>query len=259
MTFAQEETLKDLKLYVATPCYDEGVRLGYHNSVQLFSSWASQYLEVTFSYTGKESLIQRGRNTLAHRFLATDYTHFLFIDADIAFQPHYPLELLLTGKDIIGGTYPKKNLNWTNIEKAVKAGVKAEYLRYCAGDFAHGWAGEGKKTLNRLVPVETDYLPTGFLLVSRRVFEGMIQAHPDRWYDLGYPNLNKIYEFFAVEIQNHKLLSEDYWFCVEAKKLGFQPYLAPWIDLAHMGSFSYEGQLGPSNGVFPKSWLKEPK
>jgi len=42
-------------------------------------------------------------------------THFLFIDADITWDPHDILKLLMADKPIVGGIYPIKNYQWNKI------------------------------------------------------------------------------------------------------------------------------------------------
>ena len=64
-----------------------------------------------------ESLIARARNYCAHMFLQSDATHFMFIDADIEFDPLDVLSLMSlcdegTDKDIVCGVYPKKHIAW---------------------------------------------------------------------------------------------------------------------------------------------------
>ena len=48
-----------------------------------------------------ESLIQRGRNLLASQFMGGNYSHLMFIDADIKFNPADILKMIEADKDII--------------------------------------------------------------------------------------------------------------------------------------------------------------
>ncbi|NBO87112.1 MAG: hypothetical protein EBV00_02995, partial [Burkholderiaceae bacterium] len=67
--------------------------------------------DMSFSSMFNESLIQRGRNALAHQFMKTKCTHLLFIDADIKFDANDIIPMVLADKDIICGIYPKKEIN----------------------------------------------------------------------------------------------------------------------------------------------------
>ena len=59
---------------------------------------------------------------------------------------------------------------------------------------------------------------------------------------------DKITEYFACSIEEgtNRLLSEDYHFCMVARKHGFKVYAAPWVHLGHMGSYLFEGGLLPA-------------
>ena len=70
---------------------------------------------------GNESLITRARNTIVSQFLDREQlTHLLFIDADIAWQPETITRMLTLDEDVVAGIYPRKTLDWYNIEKYVK-------------------------------------------------------------------------------------------------------------------------------------------
>jgi hypothetical protein len=58
-------------------------------------------------------------------------------------------------------------------------------------------------------------------------------------------NGEKVNEFFAtcIEEESGLLLSEDYYFCKRAREHGFKVWAAPWVDLAHVGTYAFEGQL----------------
>lgn len=57
-----------------------------------------------------ESLVTRARNNLMAKMMTnTQATHFMFIDADIRFQPESIFQMMACDKDVIGGLYPKKH------------------------------------------------------------------------------------------------------------------------------------------------------
>ena len=123
----QKEPMTEEKkphIFVATPMYG-GMCCGYFtNSLIAMTNVMKQCgWDMSFSSMFNESLIQRGRNALVHQFLITPCTHLMFIDADIKFDPAHIPPLVHADVDIICGIYPKKEINWHGVEKAVKEGV----------------------------------------------------------------------------------------------------------------------------------------
>jgi len=63
---------------------------------------------------------------------------------------------------------------------------------------------------------------------------------------------DEITEFFTTSIEpgTERLLSEDYHFChVWRTKCGGSVHAAPWVTLAHMGSYLFEGQMTRNEGA----------
>jgi hypothetical protein len=197
-----------------------------------------------------ESLITRARNSMAHDFLETDCTHLMFIDADIGFDPSVIPPMISANKDIICGLYPKKEINWLDVEKAVKAGVPADQLANYTGAFVVNAIGD-KFTGSNSDPIEIANGGTGFMLIKREVFKAL--ADKVRYYHndvfLTTEDITKvkvIKEFFATSIDKesgNRLLSEDYHFCKIARQAGFRVWAAPWAQLSHCGTYIFSGQL----------------
>ena len=97
------EELRKKKLFVATPMYGGMSHGMYVKSCLDLQAICGQYgIEVRFSFIFNESLITRARNYLADEFLrAEGFTHMLFIDADIHFDPRDVIACLALDKDII--------------------------------------------------------------------------------------------------------------------------------------------------------------
>jgi len=116
------EDLKKSKIFVATPMYG-GMAHGLYvkSCLDLQNVMAKYGVEVKFSFLFNESLITRARNYLVDEFLRNEgFTHLLFIDSDIHFNPQDVIALLALDKDVIGGPYPKKSINWPNIAAAAR-------------------------------------------------------------------------------------------------------------------------------------------
>jgi hypothetical protein len=115
------EELKKHKLFIATPMYGGMAHGLYIKSCLDLQTTFNQYgIETKFSFLFNESLITRARNYLVDEFLRSDYTHMMFIDSDIHFSPKDVIALLALDKDVIGGPYPKKSINWGNVAHAAR-------------------------------------------------------------------------------------------------------------------------------------------
>ena len=243
------------KLFIATPMYGGMCTGAYTQSLlNLPSIMAKEDIEVLMSFMFNESLIQRARNALATAFMKSDCTHMMFIDADIRFNPHDILTMLKADKEIICGIYPKKEINWNTVKQAMDNGVDNADLKQYTGSFVVNLVGyQESVTVPVDQPVEIQNGGTGFMLIKREVFEALKQHVP--YYmndvaDLGntIQAREQIYEYFAtsIEEETERLLSEDYHFCAIYRKIGGRIYAAPWAQLAHIGTYMFEGRLIPA-------------
>jgi hypothetical protein len=241
------------KLFVATPMYGglchRQYTVGLLTSVGVFSNAG---IQMQFAYMMNESLITRARNSLAWDFLDSDCTHLMFIDADIGFNPEAIPPMIGADKDIICGMYPKKEIDWLQVERAVKAGVPANQLSQYTGAFVVNAVGDAENVEGLInQPIEISNGGTGFMIIKRRVFEDLIGKVPTYNNDMylavdGERKPKVIHEFFATSIDadsGNRLLSEDYHFCKIARQAGFKVYAAPWAQLSHCGSYIFNGQL----------------
>lgn len=237
-----------IKLLVATPMYG-GMSTGLYLSSMLGLQRAAIergiVMGTTFMYN--ESLIPRARNELAKGFLESDFTHFLFIDADIHFNGEEVLRMIDADKDVICGIYPKKEINWQLVEQAVKRGVPWDQLKHYTGAFVVNVLDPTKDTVieNPAEPYEIANGGTGMMLIKRHVLEQMVKEVPQYFKDTfaaGESGQRLIYEFFATSIEpSGRLLSEDYHFCAVWRRMGGKVWLAPWVRLAHVGTYVFEG------------------
>ena len=111
--------LREKKIFVGTPMYG-GMCLGMYTKASCdLATTATKYgMDIKFFYLFNESLITRARNYLVDEFLRSPYTHLMFIDSDINFNPQDVLALASLcneDKPIIGGPYPKKCLSLIHI------------------------------------------------------------------------------------------------------------------------------------------------
>jgi hypothetical protein len=177
----------------------------------------------------------------------------MFIDADIRWNPADIVPMIDADKDIICGIYPKKEINWHGVEQAVKDGVPVDQLKTRTGSLVVNLVDyAGTVTVPAHEPVEIWNGGTGFMLIKREVLEDLATKMPSYINDVtflsGEIKQDKIVEFFACAIEKGvgRLLSEDYYFCQEARRHGYKIHAAPWVVLGHFGSYLFEGGLLPA-------------
>ena len=165
------------------------------------------------------SLISLGRSIMLNRALVLDkeWTHVLWIDADLRFKPEYIHSMVVEDKDIIGGFYPKKGLPI---------------------DFASSPAPGGEDTENLF---ETIYVATGFMLIKRAVVEKMVEHYKEEL-AFFYQGTSEAVHLFhpIIDVESDRLfLTEDYAFCKRARDLGFRCYMSKRFELPHIGVIEY--------------------
>jgi len=242
-------------IFVATPMYGGQCTGYYTQSMLTLGPVLNQNgYDMAYSAMFNESLIQRGRNALAHGFMQRpECTHLMFIDADIKFNPQDIIKMIEADKDIICGIYPKKEINWVEVEKAVKEGVPTDRLKTRTASVVVNLKDyAGSVTVPVSEPVEIFNGGTGFMLIKRSTFETMksvVNSYNNDvlFLDGGISN-DRITEYFAcaVEPGTERLLSEDYFFCWKAREAGLKVWAAPWAQLGHFGSYLFEGGLTPA-------------
>jgi len=242
------KVLKGARILICTPCYGGMCTEGYMMSiVKLMAELSKRNITAAINTIGNESLISRARNSMASGFLRSDFTHLLFIDSDIEFEPDQVLRLLIANKDIACGAYPIKAVNYENISRQVSMNIEkisnpdfiksfgVEYATHIRNpELVNGW-------------FKTDYAATGFLLVKHNVFERILQENPNiRYFNQvdGY-NANEMFEFFPVGVdpETRQYLSEDYYFSKLARNAKFDIWCDGKSKLNHIGTSKFQGDL----------------
>ena len=234
-----------MHIRIATPMYGGNCKGIYVDSIiALTFELAQRGHQVSFSKIYNESLITRARNNLAKEFLDSNADYLFFVDADEGFNVPDVIKMIDSGKDLIGGVYPMKNINWANVRKAALEG--RENLEEYSGIFAMNLL-PGATTVRLNEPVEVLEVATGLMLISRKVFEVM-EPHCPKYAinnNMGQFEFDKmVTEYFATSITPEGvLLSEDYHFCRKYRELGGQVYAAPWVNVVHAGEFVFSGRF----------------
>jgi len=224
------EQLRKNKLFIATPMYG-GMNHGLYmkSCLDLQTVMIRYGIETKFSFLFNESLITRARNYLVDEFLRTDFTHMMFIDSDIHFDPN----------DIV---HP--DLNPRELENLV-----GEYVFNVV---------KGTQQFQVSDPLEVMEIGTGHMMIKRDVFDKMKDAYPQIKYkpdhvgQAHFDGSRYIHAYFDTVIDtvdscvgggSERYLSEDYMFCQMWRKIGGQVWLCPWMKTQHIGTYAFTGNM----------------
>ena len=250
------------KIFIGTPCYGGMITANYFEScLKLTALAATKKIELQFGTIGNESLVTRARNTLVQLFMDDEqYTHLLFIDADIAFNPESVFRMLDLDEELVTGVYPRKVIDWTKVKRKLKEKpeISEDELHAAALQYNLN-VKDPKKVLVKDGFIEVLDGATGFMLIKRNVFKKMALAYPELKFKsdqhIGDPhdkrfNYHKTsnwnYAFFdtMIESQTRRYLSEDYAFCRLWQKIGGKVYADITSGITHYGNYSFKGNVG---------------
>lgn len=253
--------LQKYSLFVATPMYGGNCTGIYTSSLLKLQKICQHHsIDMECHFIFNESLIPRARNYLCDEFMRSKYTHMMFIDADIGFDPYDVLRLmgLQIGNpseyNVIGAVYPKKAIAWEKILAGAKTGAydaNPSELRNLQADFVLNGTGNQKITVNEVSEIR--HIGTGFMLIPKTTFKVFTERYkcysylPDHARSDAFDGSREIMQFFHSEIHpEHRIyLSEDYWFCEKLRDIGMKIWFCPWMsdNLQHVGSHIFSGSL----------------
>ena len=263
------DTLRKRSLFLASPMYGGQAYGSYTKSIADLGILCTKMgVQLQLHFLFNESLITRARNYCADEFLRAryttedgvehQYTHLMFIDADVGFNPQDVIALLAMSSDeseydVIGGPYPKKCISWEKIKLAVDKGVadeNPEVLANFVGDYVFN-PKSGTTTISLSEPCEVSEIGTGFMMIKRSTFERYDTAFPHQSYKpdhvrtANFDGSREIMAYFdcIIDPVTKRYLSEDYMFCYNVQKMGGKVWFCPWMQLTHTGTYVFGGSL----------------
>ena len=252
----------NLNILIGTPCYGGVIHYSYFDSIlKLVTVFNSANVKFNIITIPNESLIQRGRNFYVSMMLTyPEYTHLLFIDADIGFDANQTLNMLLRNKDITCGIYPKKNLNLDKLKSNILTANPSQQqalnnhqsvIEHVTLDYVINIINGHVHVNDNLI--EVDYAGTGFMLIKADVIRYMAEMMPETRFNNdvdGYfvnngANRNNFYSLFdcIIDPVSKRYLSEDYTFMNRAQKLGIKCHADLNVNLSHTGNRTYYGSF----------------
>lgn len=219
--------LEGRKIFIALPSYDFKVSLKLAISLAKLAQIVGGHgIQIAIGSICGCSVVSKARNLLAYEFLQSDCTDLLFIDSDINFEAEDVLRLLAwtTNYGIAAGVPRTRKVNGRYI------------VTMDEGE-------NGKLTMDSMGCVKTKRVATAFMMVQRKVFETLREAHPEWQYhdDNSGSTLHSFFDFYSSPTG---YMGEDFLFCDRAHAHGFEVWVDPTIKLGHMGVMEYMGDFG---------------
>ena len=238
------------KLVIGTPAYGGLVSTHYVASLlKLQRAAAERHLPFSLLMPSGDALITRARSTVVTQFLDDPTaTHLLFIDADIGFEPAAVFRLLESGGDMVAGVYPTKKIDWARVKAMAGAGVE----RLDSAALSYVIEYKDPKAIgvrDGFTPVR--YCGTGFLMIRRRVFETLMQHHPELKFEhqhespdpgAGSPHRYALFDCM-IDPATKTYLSEDFSFCKRWTDIGGEIWVDLTSKLTHTGPFTFPGDV----------------
>lgn len=245
---SQVKHKKKVHIHLCTPCYGCKMRREFFASVMQLQGLASERgVGLSVDFIGNESLITRGRNILAAKFLKGPGTHLLFVDADIAFDPSTVMRLAEFDKDVATAVYPKKHIDWNAVKAKTLAGDK-EPLQAMGLDYNINIQGNKATVENSFIKVLDS--ATGFMMISRETLEKMNAHYKESLFCVNdvTSSRDQVPEYVAlfdcmICPETRRYLSEDYAFCRRAQALGIEIWADINSPLVHIGTHQLNGDI----------------
>lgn len=205
-------------ILIATPAYSGKVNVQYALALaDTIGLLRASGIAVSTKIVTSGSLLVAERNRLMEFFWQSGATHILCIDGDLGWPAQAVLAMLQTNKDFVAGVYPAR-------------GVKAFTFRPVMD--ARGAIVQEKHLL------KMEYIPAGFMLISRETIGKMRDKFPELYYSPKDPNSEKESTFclFNTEVWEGEFWGEDYVFCRRAREAGVDIWVDPLIQFDHDGN-----------------------
>jgi hypothetical protein len=251
LTKSEDEKI-NANVLIGIPTHKGDLKFGTVISlVTLIEKFRSLGIRFTLDIKPGCPLVQIVRNYFANRsaFEVDDhgerFSHLLMIDADGSGFEEAVVRLLKLDKPVSAVMYSVKSLDWKRIAHAVRAGVSPEHLSEFGGvpDIVD------KQPFNITTANPVKRIGTGTMLVRCDVLRTIAEKNLDRRYLVetsyyfGPPNPPREfqYDFFQTRIdpETKNYESEDFYFCTEVRKHGFEVWALASERTSHFGTYNF--------------------
>lgn len=232
-----------MRILVGTPTYNGQLTTPYTSSLLGLSKLLGNKMEWA---TTNGTLIAFARNALASRVLEEDFSHLLFIDSDVSFQPEIVQRLIEFDQQIVGAVYPQRTIDQQRFFHQARS----------RGDANSAWATSLSFPMTLETPhvsrgdfYRAETIPAGLMLIKREALEKIRQDYPDLYrsaadsYYQSQGLKNVLQCFDPVYEQNGVAIGEDLSFCRRWRDKGGELWTIFDDTVGHFGPFLFRARL----------------
>ena len=215
-----------INILIGTPAYNATVSSQYTSSlISTCLLLKSMNIEFNVHFINNQ-IVTRARNMIAHIFMTGDYSHLMFIDADIIWQPDDIVKLLNHEKECVIGIYPNKG--YTKSENKMIVRPSSQIIENDPSKVY--FYNENLVNIKRAA--------TGFMMLTKAALE-RIQPDIEQFYLPCGDEVFLLYNYFNCMVVEKDYLTEDFYFSHLYLKNGGQIFADKTISLLHVGIHEY--------------------
>jgi hypothetical protein len=205
-----------VRLFLATasgtPWYHREYMAGCIDATHTFKGHTSEF-PFLCPVVVESIYVEKNRDLLSELFLKSDATHMLFVDTDIGFRARHIATLLEEDRDIISGTYIKKQKK----KKVVGTFIDSEQAKI----------------------KECYVVPAGFLLIKKETMKTLAEKYPETHRIEGV-DVHCLWQPYWKTVDGVKLLErDDVAFSRRCRDAGLKLWMHCGVILPHFGEKAY--------------------
>lgn len=236
---------KPMHILLATPTYG-GMVTEHVSAMMRLQAWLiGRGVKVnTIHHSMAE--VARSRNIIATHFWEnTQFTHLLFVDSDMSFEPQVVGALIQAEKPFVGMVYPKRKLDLERLVTAARRYQDMGSILAAAMDFV---VVPGSETADvEEGRCKVDGIGMGLCLLERRVFADLLktgQIREDHAGGVVGRHTGPTLGFFDPIPSDTGVMPEDLSFCRRWRELcGGEVWAVLDQEVGHVGTMVYSAKV----------------
>lgn len=239
----------DCRILISLPLYGGLLYYRCESSLSRLQRWCSeQGVHISKQTISNESLLPRARNMGIARVLSNKeyFTHILFLDGDMGFEPYRLGRLLQFDKEFVGCPGPAKHIHW---EYAPEAMIDGKDLEHSTLRYAVNFIPRGKHEMTDGF-MEVHDFGCCFCLVKTEAILKMVEWYPESkcnnmaWINGKPGDSTNDYALFDTYVDvEGRYLECDHAFMARYRDKGGKVYADMTSDLLHSGMHHFKGDM----------------